>query len=145
MPCRRQKSLKSAHYSHTFEKRSSLAANPPPDGLLVDCAAGLVAAGVSGAALFQPPKSPKSSSAATFGGALELLPPLGFDAPIELPQDEKSLVVVIAGGLVSVLGFAAVDGSGVAQALLEPQGSSFENPEKAFELTGASGADLEAG
>lgn len=134
-----------ACHSHTFENRSSLAPNPPPEGLLVDCTGGLEAAGVSGAALLHPPKSPKSSSTATFGAALELLPPPAFDAPVELPHEEKSLVVDMAGDLLSVFGFTVVEGSGLAQALLEPQGSSLENPENALELTGASGADLGVG
>lgn len=51
----------------------------------------------------------------------------------------------MAEDLISELGLAAVEGSGVAQALLEPQGSSLENPENALELTGASGADFGVG
>lgn len=131
-----------SHYSHTFENKSSLAPKPPPDGFVDDCAGGLAAAGVTGAALFHPPKS---SSAVIFGGSLKLLPPAAFDVLIELPQDEKSFVVVMAGDLLSVFGLEVVDGSEVAQALLEPQGSSLEKPKNALELTGATGADLAAG
>jgi hypothetical protein len=47
-------------YSHTLEKRSSLVAKP-----LAGFARGALAAGVTGAALLQPPKS---SSALTLGG-----------------------------------------------------------------------------
>ncbi len=131
------------YHSHTLEKRSSLPPKPP-GGFVDACIGGLVAAGVSGAALLQPPKS---SSAAILGVSLKLLlaPKFDFVVVVEFPQDEKSLVVVIAGDLVSALGFDAVEGSGVAQALSEPQGSSLENPEKAFVLTGATGADLAAG
>lgn len=132
----------SKYHSHTLENRSSLAPKPPAEGLVEDCAGGLAAAGVTGAALLQ---LPKSSSAAIFGGALEMPPPPMFDEFVEPPQDEKSLVVVIAGDLVSVFGFEVVDGSGVAHALLEPQGSSLEKPENELELTAATGADLGAG
>ena len=62
-----------ANYSHTFENRSSPPPKPPAGLLCCDDAfddmflAGAVGtAGVTGAALFQPPKS---SSAAIFGGA----------------------------------------------------------------------------
>lgn len=102
----------------------------------------MAAAGVTGAALLQPPKS---SSAAILGGSFELDPRPKFDIVVELPQDEKSLVVEIARDLISVFGLGAVEGSGVAQALSEPQGSSLENPENALELAGARGADLAAG
>lgn len=61
------------------------------------------------------------------------------------PQDEKSFVVVIVGDPVSIFGFEAGAGSGVAQASFEPHGSSLEKPENALELTGATGADLAAG
>ena len=103
---------------------------------------GLAAAGVSGAALFQPPKS---SSAVILGGSLKLLPLARFDVVVESPQDEKSFVVVMAGDLLSVFGLVTAEGSGAAQALLEPQGSSLEKPENALELAGATGADFAAG
>lgn len=138
MPCYHQ----TPSHSHTFENKSSLAPKPPPEDLLVDCRVGLDAAGVSGAALFQPPKS---SSAAIFGVCLEVLPPPGFEELIGLPHDEKSLVVVMAADLTSILGFEVAEGSGVAQALSEPQGSSLENPENVLELTAATGADFGAG
>lgn len=132
----------SSYESHTFEYKSSLAPKPPPVGFADGCCGGLEAAGVSGAALFHPPKS---SSAAIFGSSLILVPPAGFDMFIELPHDEKSFVVVMAGDLLSVFGFELADDSGVAQALFEPHGSSFANPENALELTGATGADFVAG
>ena len=44
-----------------------------------------------------------------------------------------------------MLGFDAVEGSGLAHALSDPHGLSLANPEKAFELVGARGADLAAG
>lgn len=128
------------YYSHTFENKSSLAPKPPPEGLV---AGGLEAAGVTGAALFHPPKS---SSAAIFGGSLKLFPPPKFDVVAELPQDEKSLVIVAtAGDLLSGFVFVLAAGSGLAQALFEPQGSSLAKPEKVLELAGASEADLAAG
>lgn len=128
------------YYCHTFENKSSLPPNPPPEGLVVG---GFEAAGVTGAALFHPPKS---SSAAIVGGSLKLFPPSKFDVVVvELPQNEKSLVVGIAGDLLSVFGFVLVAGSGLAQALFEPQGSSLGNPENVLELAGAGGADLAAG
>lgn len=102
------------------------------------------AAGVSGAALFHPPKS---SSAAILGVSLKLLlaPKLELVVIGGFPHDEKSLVVVIAGDLDSIFGFDIDAGSGVAQASFEPHGSSLESPKKALELAGATGADLAAG
>lgn len=92
----------------------------------------MLAAGVTGAALLQPPKS---SSIATFGVGCEVLPkPLPstddwvFEAAGVPPQAEKSVDIGIDGFRAGVtgLGFGAVvvaEGSGVAHASLEPQAS----------------------
>lgn len=107
----------------------------------------MLAAGVTGAALFQPPKS---SSGATFGIGCEALPKslpnAVFEAAGVLPQAEKSVDIGIeefwaeAAGL----GFGAVvvvEGSGVAQASLEPQASLlFEKLENALVPAGCAGA-----
>lgn len=62
---------------------------------------------------------------------------LGFenddnDAPP--PQDEKSMVFAIGGALTVdfVVEVALMEGSGVAQASLEPHGSALERLENAF-------------
>ena len=131
----------SISYSQTFENRSSLVPPncPPPAGLLCT-GGGLLAAGVTGAALLQPPKS---SSGATFGVGFETLPnslpntdDWVFEAAGVFPQAEKSVdigMVGFRGG--AGLGFGALvvaEGSGVAHASLEPQGSSlFEKLENA--------------
>ena len=102
-----------------------------------------MAAGDTGAALLHPPKS---SSGATFGVGFEVLPkPLPnaddwvFGVP---PQAEKSVdmgIDVFWGGAAG-LGFGAVvvvEGSGVAQASLEPQASLlFEKLERELLVTG---------
>lgn len=59
--------IKEFPHSHTLENRSSLAPNPPP--LFAGAA---LAAGVTGTALLQPPKS---SSALTLGGEDAVLNP----------------------------------------------------------------------
>ena len=128
-------------YSQTFENRSSLVPPncPPPAGLLCT-GGGLLAAGVTGAALLQPPKS---SSGATFGVGFETLPnslPNAdgwvFEAAGVLPQAEKSVDIGMVGFRGAGLGFGALavaEGSGVAHASLEPQGSSlFEKLENAL-------------
>jgi len=86
----------------------------------------LGATGVSGAALFQPPKS---SSSAIFGG-LGCAP--DFDVPevvvrLGAAPQAKSLSGAFAIGLDWGLG---AGGSGVAQASLEPQASAAEKLEK---------------
>lgn len=92
----------------------------------------MLVAGVTGAALLQPPKS---SSGATFGTGCEVLPkplPNVDDWVLELagvpPQAEKSVDIGIDGFRAAEvgLGFGAVvvaEGSGVAHASLEPQAS----------------------
>ena len=96
-------------HSQTFENKSSLPENPPL--LLADllcCGSGLLAAGVGGAALLQPPKS---SSCATVGVGCEALPkPLlkAFDCvfvgAVEPPQAEKSFDMGIEGALAGAAG-----------------------------------------
>ena len=106
----------------------------------------MLAAGVTGAALLQPPKS---SSGATFGVGCEVLPkPLPnaddwvFKAAGVLPQAEKSVDIGIDGFRAEVLGlgFGAIvvaEGSGVAHASLEPQASLlFVKLEKELVLAG---------
>ena len=92
----------------------------------------MLAAGVTGTALLQPPKS---SSGATFGVGFETLPnslpnadDWVFEAAGVLPQAEKSVDIGMDGFRGGAgLGFGALvveEGSGVAHASLEPQGSS---------------------
>ena len=81
-------------YCHTLENRSSLPLSPPP--VLVDTVEGLSAGfETEGAALLQPPKS---SSALTFGGFIDVLklpwPSLGPERPV---SQLKSFAVVAAG------------------------------------------------
>ena len=107
----------------------------------------MLAAGVTGAALLQPPKS---SSGATFGVACEVLPKPLPNAVFEVvgvpPQAEKSVDIGIEGFWVGAagLGFGAVvvvEGSGVAHASLEPQASLlFEKLENALAPAGCAGA-----
>ena len=131
----------SISYSQTFEKRSSLVPPncPPPAGLLCT-GGGLLAAGLTGAALLHPPNS---SSGATFGVGFEALPnslPNAdgwvFEAAGVLPQAEKSVDTGMDGFRGAGLGFGALvvaEGSGVAHASLEPHGSSlFEKLENAL-------------
>ena len=92
----------------------------------------MLVAGVTGAALLQPPKS---SSGATFGTGCEVLPkplPNVDDWVLDLagvpPQAEKSVDIGIDGFRAAGAGsgFGAVvvaEGSGVAHASLEPQAS----------------------
>ena len=92
----------------------------------------MLVAGVTGAALLQPPKS---SSGATFGTGCELLPkplPNVDDWVLELaavpPQAEKSVDIGIDEFRAAEAGLAfgavvVAEGSGVAHASLEPQAS----------------------
>lgn len=89
----------------------------------------MLAAGLTGAALLQPPKS---SSGATFGVGCEVLPnPLPnavFEAAVVPPQAEKSVDIGIEGFRTGAAGWGfgavvVVEGSGVAHASLEPQAS----------------------
>lgn len=100
----------------------------------------MLAAGVTGAALLQPPKS---SSAATLGVGWDVLPkPLpnaddwAFEAADVPPQAEKSVDIGIDGFRAAAAGFGfgavvVVEGSGVAHASLEPQASLLEKLENA--------------
>lgn len=110
----------------------------------------MLAAGVTDAALLQPPNS---SSGATFGAGCDvLLKPLPnvddwvFEAAGVPPQAEKSLDIGIDGfrAAGAGLGFGAVvvaEGSGVAHASLEPQASLlFEKLENAFVGAGCASA-----
>ena len=121
-------------YPQTFEKRSSLASNPPALGLLIlgCCEAGFGPCGDIGAALLHPPKS---SSAVIFGGACEAKPP--FEAEL-CPQTESFDGADIGWGLGSGA-FAMVEGgSGAAHASFEPHASVSPNP--ANESSGIGGA-----
>ena len=85
----------------------------------------MLTAGLTGAALLQPPKS---SSGATFGVGCEVLPDAVFEAALVPPQAEKSVDIGIEGFRTRAAGwgFGAVvvaEGSGVAHASLEPQAS----------------------
>ena len=134
-------------HSQTFENRSSLVLpSPPPPAGLFCTRGGLLAAGVAGAALLQPPKS---SSGATFGVDCEVLPKPPPNAVFEAagvpPQAEKSVDIGIEGFRTGAAGFGigavvVVEGSGVAHASLEPQASLlFEKLEN--ELVAAGCAD----
>ena len=110
----------------------------------------MLAAGLTGAALLQPPKS---SSGATFAVGFETLPnslpnadDWVFEAAGVLPQAEKSVDIGMDGfGGGAGLGFGALvvaEGSGVAHASLEPQGSSlFEKLENALLVAAWEDAD----
>ena len=102
----------------------------------------MLAAGLTGAALLQPPKS---SSGATVGVAFEVLPKslpnvadCVFEAAGVLPQAEKSADIGMDGFRGEGAGFAfgalvVAEGSGLAHALLDPQASSlFEKLENAL-------------
>lgn len=91
------------------------------------------------AALFQPPKS---SSGAILGVAGTAPPPPKPEVDDGLPPHAKSLVFAGIDGGFAVLGLDDIgaEGSGVAQASLEAQGSAVEKPEK---VAGAGGAGLE--
>jgi hypothetical protein len=123
-------------YSHTLEKRSSLVAKPP-----AGFARGAAAAGVTGAALLQPPKS---SSALTLGGpwlfGLNPPPPPGTilwfasDVPPE-PHPKSPLLVCIGAGLLSGgLVFAELHAS------FDPQASLLFHPLKTVGLAFGGGA-----
>jgi hypothetical protein len=121
-------------YSQTFEKRSSLAANPP--GFFET----VLEPGVTGAALFHPPKS---SSTLTFGGAetAGLNPPrppgtvLWF---VSEPPDPhpKSLALACTGGGCLVTGEVTLAGplEEELHASFEPQASVLFQPLKAGDV-----------
>lgn len=122
-------SLKMPPYSHTFENKSSLAANP-----VAGFGAAVPAPGFTGAALLQPPKS---SSALTIGGPLRgvLNPPpppgtmLWFASEVPEAHPKPFELVCIGSAALATGGLILIGAvSGVLQASFDPHASLLDHP-----------------